>query len=404
MSSIDNSIFQRMSSIYKELSYYGRYRDDCLSLWCGSIEKLHQLHDYINSLSRDLKFTMEIGGSELCFLDLKITLENNKLLTTVYSKPTDSHLYLHADSCHNHSSKSGITKGVALRLRRICSSDNEYHQKSIEYSSYLTDRGYNSKSVKKAFETIGNISRTEARKKVEKHAKSSKIVFTTTFNPRGPNVSSIIKQHLPLLSNHPELNEMFPDGSIMVANKREANLKELLTRSNPYKVNVATNEESGYVKCGKGSCDSCDNYVDQTSTIICHATKRKFTIRKESTCTTKNVVYIAYCTTCGKQGVGSTVKWKPRLANYKSHIKKKIYTCRIVRHFIDDCPDQTLRNMRFIIVDVVNNAEQLSMEDLEHILLEKEKFWIGTLVTQHHGLNGSHDWQRSKRTEMEKKK
>ena len=36
------------------------------------------------------------------------------------------------------------------------------------------------------------------------------------------------------------------------------------------------------------------------------------------------------------------------------------------------------------------------------LLLEKEKFWIVTLITQHQGLNSTHDWNRSKRTEREK--
>ena len=143
--------------------------------------------------------------------------------------------------------------------------------------------------------------------------------------------------------------------------------------------------------------------MQETSYIKSHATGRRFKIRRESTCTTKNVVYVAVCTTCGKQGVGSTVSWKPRLSNYKSHIKKKISTCRIANHFIHECPDETFSNLKFIIVDVVNNAELLSSENLESILLEKEKFWIGTLVTQHKGLNGSHDWNRRKRTERDNK-
>ena len=62
----------------------------------------------------------------LCFLDLSINLKDNQLSTTVYSKPTDSHLYLHANSYHNKVSIEGIPKGVALRLRRICSTNQSY--------------------------------------------------------------------------------------------------------------------------------------------------------------------------------------------------------------------------------------------------------------------------------------
>ena len=143
VSSVDDAVFDKMTSTYPEMLYFGMYRDDCLALWHGTEEKLDGFFTFLNTLNTDLKFTMEKGGKKLCFLDLEITLTSeNVLTTTVYSKPTDSHLYLHADSCHNKSSIDGISKGVALRLRRICASDEEYKKKSIEYSSYLTTRGH----------------------------------------------------------------------------------------------------------------------------------------------------------------------------------------------------------------------------------------------------------------------
>ena len=145
----------------------------------------------MNSINTDLKFTMELGGSLLCFLDLQISLKNNHLSTTVYSKPTDSHLYLHANSCHNLSSINGIPKGVALRLRRICSTDDDYQQKSGEYTSYLVNRGYDQKSVKQSFDKVNQKTRTVARKKVVRD-KETRVVFATKFNPRGPNVTNII--------------------------------------------------------------------------------------------------------------------------------------------------------------------------------------------------------------------
>ena len=97
---------------------------------------------------------MEIGNDHLCFLDLKISVSGNKLMTTVYSKPTDSHLYLHSTSCHKSSSINGIQKGVVLRLGRICSTTKEYQNKAKEYSSYLVARGHNPKAVKSTFDKI----------------------------------------------------------------------------------------------------------------------------------------------------------------------------------------------------------------------------------------------------------
>ena len=65
--------------------------DDRQVLWCGDIEKLNDFQKMLNNLDEKLKFTMEIGGNSICFLDLKISIQNNRLEIIVYSKPTDSH-------------------------------------------------------------------------------------------------------------------------------------------------------------------------------------------------------------------------------------------------------------------------------------------------------------------------
>ena len=56
---------------------------------------------FLNSIDSNLQFPIKVGGNELCFLDLNQTLKDNKNQTTVYSKSTDSQLYLQADSCQH---------------------------------------------------------------------------------------------------------------------------------------------------------------------------------------------------------------------------------------------------------------------------------------------------------------
>lgn len=51
----------------------------------------------------------------------------------------------------------------------------------------------------------------------------------------------------------------------------------------------------------------------------------------------------------------------------------------------------------------MTNTEFLSKDNIKDILLEKEHFSCGTLVTQRKGLNESHDWNSVKRTEKPKK-
>ena len=111
---------------------------------------------------------------------------------------------------------------------------------------------------------------------------------------------------------------------IMVAYKREKNLKELLITANPYNIiNNVDEEIHTYVLC-KQRCDSCANFVVAKSSFECFATKRVYKVRRSASCVFKDKIYIAFCLNCLKQGVESTIHWKPRLRKYKFHIKKKV--------------------------------------------------------------------------------
>ena len=237
VTSIDNAVLDQKATCFNDLVYFGRHKHGCFSLWKRAMEKLESFYNFLNSLNPGLKFTMQVGCKSIFFLDLKINIVNGQLETTVYSKPTDSHLYLHARSCHKPSSIRGIQKGVAPRLRHICSTDNEYSSKSIEYQDYLTHRGHDPNTVHDTFEKISKITQNDARKKmVNNNSNINRVIFPTKFNPRGPNVTKIIKDTFHLIQNNKILNRLFPENSILVANKRENNLKDLLLRSDPYNI------------------------------------------------------------------------------------------------------------------------------------------------------------------------
>ena len=86
--------------------------DDCITIYTGDLDKINLLLEFLNSLDENLKFIVEIGGKSL-LLYLKITINDKKLVISVYSKPADSHLYLDVASCHPAKSINGISTGVA---------------------------------------------------------------------------------------------------------------------------------------------------------------------------------------------------------------------------------------------------------------------------------------------------
>ena len=76
--------------------------------------------------------------------------------------------------------------------------------------------------------------------------------------------------------------------------------------------------------------------------------------------------------------------------------QKRVESCCRSKHFIQACTDEhNLGHIKFIILDKIDNIDNLSEGQIEALLLQKESFWIGTLVTQHQGMNATHDWNHT---------
>ena len=98
----------------------------------------------------------------------------------------------------------------------------------------------------------------------------------------GPNVRAILKKHFRILNNSDAAKELFPNG-IMLASRREQNLKELLTRADPYSIKsdlTADLAGMGYKSCKK-ACDSCRSFVMEADKIKSSATEKTFEIRRK---------------------------------------------------------------------------------------------------------------------------
>ena len=74
-----------------------------------------------------------------------------------------------------------------------------------------------------------------------------------------------------------------------------------------------------------------------------------------------------------KNEVRSTASCKTHLANYKFNRKKLLRTCQLVHHFIADCPDESLSNLKFMSVNLVNIADLLIKIAVKYDLHVKHK-------------------------------
>ena len=95
---IENKFFSNYHGPNPDL--YERYIDDCVGATSSSREELNLFINSVNSFHPALKYTWEISENSLAFLDIKLSINDNGLSTSVHYKPTDSHNYRSTERPH----------------------------------------------------------------------------------------------------------------------------------------------------------------------------------------------------------------------------------------------------------------------------------------------------------------
>ena len=91
----------------------------------GTEQQAQQFVQWMNTLWPGLTFTCDWSNKEIIFLDVKLIMEDGKLETDRFVKPTNPQLFLHYTSNHPQSVFKAIVYGQALTVKLICSK-NEF--------------------------------------------------------------------------------------------------------------------------------------------------------------------------------------------------------------------------------------------------------------------------------------
>ena len=83
-------------------NFYCRSIDDILFLYNGTVMQLQEFIKKLNNCHPTIKFDFKYSKTSIEFLDTTVykNKEQNKLLTTVYCKPTDGRNFVHNTSAH----------------------------------------------------------------------------------------------------------------------------------------------------------------------------------------------------------------------------------------------------------------------------------------------------------------
>ena len=298
MGFLEGKIFESYRGPIPE--FYGRFIDDCLSISSLSSRELEDFVSFCNNFHPTIKFTHEISQSALPFLDIKVLLSNGHLSTSVFYKPTDSHSYLDYRSSHPLSTRKSIPFSQFLRLRRLCSSEDDFEIQSTRMIDFFVSRHYSRDVVMVGLQRARNISRQTALSQTLK-TEESRPKFILSYHPHNIPVKRIILDKWSIISEDGTVGHIFSDKPL-VAYRRERNIRDTVVRSR-LSSDTSIPRSPGTHACGTPGCHSCP-FLDNQTTI--RGIRKSFTIRRSFNCLLTNLVYVIRCNRCEVLYVGET--------------------------------------------------------------------------------------------------
>ena len=319
MGKFETLAFNSNFELLENILLWKRFIDDIFMLFKGSKEECEKLVHWLNSiLPGVIKFKFEYSTEMVEFLDLQILLENNRLETNLFIKPSNLQLYLDFDSNHPEPCKQGVVYGQALRIIERCSKPEFVDHHLDNLKSKLKTRNYPEQLIDSKFSKARQKSSNELicqnrRQKV----KDDKVRLIFTHNRGNPPLHMWLREAKKCLVKNDKAKKL--GDKIQIAYSQPKNLKRTATQKKKTKLIHA---DPGCTKCGK--CRVSCPILKEGKTFTSTNTGRTYPIKQKVNCDSCFVIYLGTCKKCGGQYVGkSTTIFKKRHSNHKQEVKRK---------------------------------------------------------------------------------
>ena len=100
-----------------------------------------------NNFTSNMSFTFESSEKSISFLDLTITVPEEKLKTALHIKSTGRHQYLHYASSHLEHTKRSVIFSQTLTISRFGSEENDFKNYRSQMKSSFLKRRYPEKLI-----------------------------------------------------------------------------------------------------------------------------------------------------------------------------------------------------------------------------------------------------------------
>ena len=223
------SVFgKQMLSSYRHKPFvYIRYINDIFMIWTEGKGSLKEFLKHCNRQNKHIQFTESEARTTIPFLDVSVSLQNEKLHTDLYCKPTDKHRSLYYTSCHPEHTKNSLPYSIALRLHRICSTDELFSLHTKEMKQHLLNSGYTKGRINNAINKASTVTREDSLKEKIKQQKLQRIPFVITYNPTLPSILKVLEKSHTVIEASEKCTEVFKNVPL-VRYRRGRNLTDML--------------------------------------------------------------------------------------------------------------------------------------------------------------------------------
>ena len=359
--------------------FYKRFIDDMIAAMDGTEEEAKQFVEWLNTLDSSLKFTYEWSDKEITFLDTKLVIEDGKLETDRFVKPTNPQLFLHYSSNHPRSVFKAIIYGQAINVRMICSKD-EYLTKHLNtLKTKFIERGYPCDLVENNLNRGASLPREDLLKPKPVYPQQASPTllskpkfcptFIITYNPHNPPLRNWLKEHHHILLVDEKMRKIYPQAP-SVSYRQPRNLKQILVRSRlktlPH--SDCSDLEERPAGCykhqhgGRGrKCLLCPR-LNEGKVFRSSYTGLSYKIRYNLTCKSKYIVYLITCQKCSCQYTGKTINYMHvRHCGHRDEVENR--TSELGEHFAN-CG---MENFKLQIIDCVKEGEDIALIQLEGV-------------------------------------
>ena len=277
--------------------------------------------DWLNSLMKGIvKFKSNFSSDKVEFLDLIISIENGKLKTNLFVKPSNLQIYLDFMSNHPQHCKVGLIYGQALRVIERCSdpSDADLHLENLKCK--LLDRNYPENEIQKQFTRAKKSDRSQLINQNRRKKKDDKVRCIFTYNEGNPPLHQWLRQAKKCLLKNEKAKQI--GEKMQITFRQPKNLKKMVTGL-PKMGEGEIEINPGCYKCEK-NCHTC-KILKEGKHFWSTNSGRRYKIQQKVSCESSFVVYLGTCLQCSGQYVGkSTQQFKRRHSGHKQEIKNII--------------------------------------------------------------------------------